>query len=270
MKKIISGSVFVILICIVVIYIYNFNKNILMSFNVHGILTNNTQIETMSQNYNQTISKFYKGFPNEGYYIECLNKVKDECIGFLKKKSFSNLQGKAIVIDFDDTVGFTSPHRRINGQNVFDPMFGEVIHYPGIIPMIELVKKARKLGYYIIVITARAPSMLYDTISNLNLFGINPDAIFTSCFWGQPSSFKAIMRNNMEKLTLEKLTQLNSEQLYSGSYGSNSIFNIKIVMTIGDQWHDVNGQKNVLGVKLPDPNNMNSYFWYNDDYKLIN
>ena len=265
-------KIFLILTCLLtsVSYLFLFSKDTLIYMPIRELLNIN-KIENMTEKYNgNDIKYFYKGFPKKGYYVQCLKNIKKELCTFLKKAEFSNLIGKAIVIDFDDTIGWTQPFNPNEGSKVIHKNYGQFIYYPPIKQIIDIVKLAHKLGYIVIVITARDPIMLKSTIANCELFGIFPDVVFTSCYWGQNQKFKSDMRKNIELLTLEDLKKLNSYELLSGNYNSNSFFNIKIIMSIGDKWTDVKGQNNVLGVKLPEPMDMNGYFYYNGECKLIN
>ena len=64
---------------------------------------------------------------------------------------------------------------------------------------------------------------------------------------------------------------MTSEDLYNFSpKGSFIPFGkLNLIMTIGDKITDIDGMSNVVGVKLPEPRDMNSYFIYNDEVKII-
>lgn len=206
--------------------------------------------------YEREMINFYKGSPKKGYYINYLKKIEKEASSFLKQRVFNNLIGKTVVMDIDDTLLWTGKSHR-NGL------------YEGISPMIRLAKLVKKLGYNLIIITARAPFMLEKSIENLNILGVYPDKVFTSLWYGQDQSFKAVMRKNLEKNTLQNVQMMSSEELFNDKNRYWSPYNMKVIMTIGDRWCDVIDQDDVLGVKLPEPLDMNGYLVYNNEVKIF-
>lgn len=226
--------------------------------------------------YNESlpdIERFFERSPNGGNYITHLKKVSNQAITFLRRNEFKMVPSKTIIFDIDDTLVYTdqiSENKTFPREN--HPEYGLVSHYPAIGPMVKLLKNAEKEGYFIVIITARPPEAHYNSLTNLKRLGIEPGALFTSLYWGQDPKFKAIMRNNIEHFTPSRLSTMSSEDIfrYNPKNSIKSIGSCKIIMTVGDKWHDVDGMNNVLGLKLPEPSDMNSYFWFNDDIRVIN
>jgi histidinol phosphatase-like enzyme len=167
-----------------------------------------------------------------------------------------NVENRTIVFDLDDTIIDTNLR---SDHHV--PMVGMVEFYDRIPEMVELVKRAKVMGYIIIIITARPPGTEYIAIENLKekIPEIIPliDKIYASPI---PLSgdierfkqFKAVLRNKLEQLDLKSVKQLNSWQLYTLELYKQfkQEDRINIVLTIGDQPHDIARMSN-YGILLP-------------------
>jgi hypothetical protein len=78
------------------------------------------------------------------------------------------------------------------------------------------------------------------------------------------------MRNNLEYVNYYQVKNMNSKELYNTKRKKiKHPLDLKLVMTIGDQWGDVNGMNNVLGLKLPETYDMNAYFMFNNEIRPI-
>lgn len=257
--------VMLLLLCI---WIFCFNKGIIYTYNIRSMDTFNKNIEKMQSN--PDIESFYKGSPLCGQYIKHLQGVCNEAYHFISHPLLKNLVAKTIVFDIDDTLVYTRPYN--NGLPRDSEIYegNEVVHYDALYPVVELCHRATRLGYYIVIITARPPDGYYNALSNLRRLGITPLALFTSLEWGQPNEFKAVMREKMEYIRPQQLSKMSSRELYE--YKPPKMKNplaVKVVLTIGDRITDVNGVRNTLGLKLPEEVDMNSYFIYNETVKLI-
>ena len=204
------------------------------------------------------IDNFYKGAPIKGIYIEYLKKIKDYCLSYLEKKA--NIENKALVVDFDDTLVWTSPHDPLSINIVDDKKFGKVFSFPILEPIVQIVKYAKKLGYYIFIITARPPSSYISTVYNCHIYNIPYDSIFTSSFYGEMPSFKYKLRDIIETHNPKELIGLNTFQLLTKK--NNLSEHTNIIMSIGDNWYDVINLKKGLGIKLPSPDDFNCYSYY--------
>ena len=150
-----------------------------------------------------------------------LDNIKKYC----NKLLLSNYQRetplpKAIIMDVDDTLVNTNiPYKLLNIK-------GNIIFvFPGIQQIIDIAKLAKKLGYNIIILTARPKQSFLSTKFNLDLLEIPADVIIMNNY-NHPPSFKYDVRKS---LTLK----------YS------------ILFTIGDQPTDVDGPDEIISIKLP-------------------
>ena len=207
------------------------------------------------------ISRFYKGTPKRGIYIKYLKKISKYCINFITKKENMKIPNRAIALDFDDTLVWTKPHSPIQLKFKSTSKYGTVFHFPELSPMTSLVKRAKKLGYYIFIITSRPPSAILSTIYNIEKYGVPYDGILTSSFYGEHPIFKSKLRRIIEKHHPDEIKGLNTFQLLSKK-NKKIKFPTKIVLSIGDNWYDIYDGITETGIKLPSPNDFNSYVYY--------
>lgn len=177
---------------------------------------------------------YYKGYPEKGMYVKDLKRVENFC----KKKILQNkrVKNRTIVFDFDDTLVYTRPYNPFEINVVEYTKNREPIFYlPPIEQMCNVARLAKKNGYVIIIITARPPTSEKATIANLNAYNIPYDLVYCDKYKGTNIKFKQQLREKLSK-------QCN------------------IIMTIGDQWWDVeNPGKECIGIKLPSPKEKNVF-----------
>lgn len=267
------GIIFLMILIVFIVYIFLFKKDFLVSKSVENKFGKMKCIETHTGylESNADVEEFYEGSPENSYYIEYLKRVSKDALKFLKRPELNSIVGKTIIVDIDDTLVYTRENQ-INPKKEYEnhPKYGKVIHYKPIKPIVNLIKKASKLGYTIIVITARPPQGYQNSLTNLHRIGIYPDALFTSLFWKQDPSFKAIMRNKIEHLKLKEIKKMSSSDLFNCKPKiKKNLLNLKIIMTIGDKWPDVTDMDNTLGLKLPEESDMNAYYWFNGETRII-
>lgn len=174
-------------------------------------------------------------------------------------RDHAGVPNRTVVFDFDDTL--------VNTRNSFPgevPIVGGVEFYKAIPEMMELMRRAKVMGYNIFIITARPPST--EFIVTLNLESIVPketidclDNIFASPF---PMSadiekfrnFKSVLRTNLEKIDMKSASVINSWQLYNLELEKEfpKKNRLNIVLTIGDQPPDIEKMSN-YGILLPRP-----------------
>lgn len=150
-----------------------------------------------------------------------LDKTKQYLTNLLIKN-----KGKydAIIVDVDDTLVYTHKngislvkYTKIRNQPVFI--------YPGIQPIVEVTQIAKRLGFRIIILTARPPESYLSTRFNLDILKVPYDEIIMNNL-KQDISFKWKIRKDLIK-------------------------RYKVLFTVGDQVADVNGPPGLLGIKLP-------------------
>jgi len=154
--------------------------------------------------------------------MSVFDKTKTFLIDLLIKKSTKpTCLPKAIIMDVDDTLVST-----INSKVKFITVNNNVVFlYPGIKPMIQVAHVAKKLGYKIIILTARPRESFLSTKFNLDILKVPYDEIHMNNL-SQNISFKYRVRQHLLK-------------------------HYDILFTIGDQVGDVNGPPGLLGIKLP-------------------
>lgn len=212
--------------------------------------------------HTNSIKEFYKGFPKKGYYVQCLNMVKRETEKILCDKVMLCIPNRTVIMDVDDTLLWTRPYDMIISERKLVKGFGYVFHYDGIPQMIRLAKKIKKMGYYLIILTSRDISMVYDTITNLNKLGVYPDKFFVS-----DSREKSVIMNSISNYNIDSLRFMGPKLNYLKK--SDYLNRLNIVAVIGDKWSDIKFREDILGVKLPDMFDMNSYFLFNKEVRII-
>lgn len=122
---------------------------------------------------------------------------------------------------------------KLNNPAVMFDIDDTLIDYNGnpIKPIIRLLNKCESLGYIILIITARMENTRQFTMNQLNSFGIYPDYLFLQQP-GDSNHFKSEIKDKLAK--------------------ESEIFTI---MSIGDNWIDVEGPSSGYYLKLP-----NHYF----------
>jgi len=182
-----------------------------------------------------------------------------------------DVPNKTIVFDLDDTL--------VNSRSSSPghvPFIGWVEFYDRIPEMVELLKRAKTMGYNIIIITARPPQTEFVALENLKekIPEIVPlvDTIYASPI---PLSgdiekfkqFKAILRRNLEQIDLKSAKLLTSWDLYNLELHKNfpKKDRLNIVLTIGDQPYDLSEMSN-FGVLLPRPERPNIAYLYQRRY----
>ena len=141
----------------------------------------------------------------------------------------------------------------------------------------------KKLGYYVILITARPTFDRERVLGNLELIGVDADAVFLYPFpiglkftrqeYLRLVKFKPLFRSNLEKLNIESVREITSDELYHLDSEKISEFSdlekadkLNIVMTIGDQEYDISETK-TYGILLPAKNriglNVVTYYFNN-------
>ena len=159
--------------------------------------------------------------------MSILDKTKKYLVDLLiKTHNYSYKLSPAIIMDVDDTLIYTTKNPdnvkivKINNNIVF--------LYPGIKQLVQVAQIAKKLGFKIIILTARPKESFLSTKFNLDLLKVPYDEIYMNNH-NQDISFKYKIRQQL----MEKYN---------------------VLFTIGDQVGDVNGPPGLLGIKLPSLN----------------
>lgn len=252
---------FLILLCLIV-YLY-------ILFILINLIKTNKEFMRKIENdkQNEHVIFFYKGSPYSGIYIDYLKKIKKYC---LQNLILNNYKFKTVVVDLDDTLLFTFPHKKKKEIYINNKKYGKVNILPVLKPMLELLKKIKKMGYYIYIITSRSFTSFASVKYHIEKYKIPYDAIFTSNYHGEHPIFKSKLREKMEKHIPKEIENLNTIEFLSKKPNKKHKDLIKIIMTIGDDWYDVVNGNDGIGIKLPCVNDFNCYvFNKNKIIKII-
>lgn len=154
--------------------------------------------------------------------MSIFDKTKTYLVDLLIRESNKHTSlPKAIIMDVDDTLVST-----INSKVKFVKINKSVVFlYPGVKPIVQVAQIAKKLGYKIIILTARPRESFLSTKFNLDILQVPYDEIH--------------MNNNNQDISFKYKVR---QQLLNRYY---------VLFTIGDQVGDVNGPPGLLGIKLP-------------------
>lgn len=211
-----------------------------------GNVSNVSNISNFEQNIiDSKTYKYYINWPDNGPYVNDLNKVYD-CVS---KYLFLNFQKESpskkeyvAIFDLDDTVFYSDPLGLHNIEKVARKT-GKLI-YPGIWQIIKLVNLCNNLGIKVIFITARPYATEESSKINLSNLGMKYYKMYHNKNFPD-SEFKIDLQKKISK-------------------------KYRVIFAIGDSWNDIRGLKKCLCIKLPKYDDIKTYFTYdNDKYYLL-
>ena len=187
------------------------------------------------------IVNYYRGWPQNGPYVDILNKIRNNL--FIYLQNFPKHKKWTVIFDIDDTLVYTNPIN-IHTENDYKVRNTEnLMIFKGIKQIIDVAKLCKELGFYIIIITARPYESEMSSIRNLEYLGIKYDELYHN--------------KNYPDLTFKvKLKQQLAKKH-------------NIILSVGDNWYDIQNLKNCLCIKLPDPSNPNAFFTYDNKRYFI-
>lgn len=184
------------------------------------------------------MSDYWNKWPSQGEYVQDLNWASSVAINYLRKvkKSGKKIVRPCVLFDVDETLVFGDPEEKVgvremelgdhNGQPVF------------ILPpnpqIVKIAIEAKKLGYTVIILTARPKTSKLATVTNLDMFRIPYDKVIMNEKDEDPE-FKIRVRRMIAK-------------------------NNSLLLTAGDQGCDVLLPGKAAALKLPDPDSKCAYF----------
>ena len=180
---------------------------------------------------------YYTGWPNYGNYFNTLNRLYTILYNYLI--NFPNTGKKyTVIFDIDDTLVYTD-HNNLSTDKRFPYNFipGYMI-FPPISQMVKIIKLCEKLKFKIIIITARPYASEKSSKKNLEILNINYDEMYHNKNYPD-INFKINLKR--------ELSTTNN-----------------IILSVGDQWPDIQGLTDCLCIKLPSYNDTNSYFTFNN------
>jgi len=155
---------------------------------------------------------------------------------YLKRLRTANKWSKDYLNDYLQIVYPKLPNDKSIGV-MFD-IDDTLVNYYGdpLKDIVEIYKHAKQQGYKIIIITARSSEYKNHTKQELKSLGIDYDFLYMRHPDHNYDTFKE-----------------EYKQLIKSKHG------IDIVLSLGDQWVDVNGKVSGLGIKLPSIQDENMY-----------
>ena len=181
------------------------------------------------------IFNYYNGWPLKGAYYEKLNMIYNILYNYLINFPKTGIK-YTVIFDIDDTLVYTDQAGLYPYYNPYNYLKGYMI-FPPITQIIRIIKLCKKLGFKVIILTARPYESEKSSIKNLELLDIKYDEIYHN--YTPDSNFKIDFK--------KKLSKTN-----------------KIILSIGDQWPDIQGLTDCLCIKLPDYSDINAYFTFNN------
>ena len=187
------------------------------------------------------IQNYWKGWPRTGSYVEDLEWACKVGINYLRKIAKKvPLNRSAVIFDVDETLIFGDPDEVIGvremelGDHKGQPVF----ILPPNPPIVRIANEARKLGFKIIILTARPGCSKIATLTNMDMFKMPYDFIIMNSKESDPE-FKISARRQL-----------------AGKFN--------IVLTVGDQPCDVLLPGTSAIMKLPCSDSNCTYFYPND------
>lgn len=184
------------------------------------------------------IKKFYEGYPKNSPYLKKLKQINTIVSNYLL--NFPIYKKFSVIFDIDDTLIYTDPADILNKN--LDKNINGRLTYPGIKEIIDILKLCNKLKLEIIIITARPYTTEEASIQNLKLLGIKYDKMYHNDNYPD-INFKIALKKKLSKKH-------------------------NFILSMGDQWPDLQGLKDCLCIKLPDPRDINTYVTF-DNKKII-
>mgnify|MGYP003705996245 CR=1 FL=1 len=183
------------------------------------------------------MNDFYIGWPYYGQYVEKLNQIENDLYNYLI--NFPILDKKySVIFDIDDTLLFTDQSKVLHNKKINNNLL------PKINQICKIVQLCKTLNFKIIILTARPLSSYIWSVNNLNYHKIPFDEIYHNNNWPD-INFKIQFK---KELSLKE----------------------NIILSVGDQFPDIQGLQDCLCIKLPSIQDKNAYFTFdNRNYNLI-
>lgn len=188
-------------------------------------------------NNESNLINYYKGWPNSGHYYNKLNEIKDLLYKYL---IYFPKTGKkyTVIFDIDDTLVYTDHQNLFPLKKFPNNWIPGYMLFPGIPQIVEIIRLCKKLGFKVIIITARPYQSESSSKKNLEILNISYDEMYHNKNYPD-INFKIGLK--------QKLSKTNN-----------------IILSVGDQWPDLQGLVGSLCIKLPSYQDPNAYFTYDN------
>ncbi len=178
--------------------------------------------------------QYYKGWPSSGEYYNKLNKVHFLLHNYLINFPQNKNKKYTVIFDIDDTLVYTDYFKLLP----YKKSPNNYMLFPPIPQMVQIIKLCKLLGFKIIIITARPTASEKHSIKNLQLLNIEYDEIYHN---------KNYPDLNFKIQLKQKLSLTNN-----------------IILSVGDQWPDIQGIYGNLCIKLPSISDKDAYFTFDN------
>jgi hypothetical protein len=189
--------------------------------------------------FKMTDTAYWSGWPSKGEYYKDMVWAYKVGAQYLNKIARNQTdKKKCVVFDIDDTLVFGDPDEAIGVREMELGTHGgqQIFILPRNEPIVKLADHAKKLGFTIVVLTARPKESRAASITNMNMLHIPYDALIMNEGDHDPC-FKINVRR---KIALK----------------------YDVALTVGDQVTDcICPGGNTASIKLPDPTSKFSYAW---------
>lgn len=180
---------------------------------------------------------YYKGWPYSGNYYNTMNHIYFVLFKYLFY--FPKTGRKyTVIFDIDDTLVYTDHNNVFPNKKFPNDIIPGYMIFPAIPQMVKIIKLCKKLGFKIIIITARPYESESSSKKNLEILGIEYDEMYHNKNYPD-LNFKIALKR--------KLSTKNN-----------------IILSVGDQWPDLQGLSGCLCIKLPSHQDQNAYFTYDN------
>ena len=174
------------------------------------------------------------------YFLKSFEKFQESNDSIPDKINIKNIYNEALIIGkkiLNNNLILSNNNNNIIKAVMFD-IDDTLINYSHepIIDIINLLNYSKELGYLIIIITARSDKYYYETLSELSKHNIFYDKIYLKKDTENFYDFKSKIK---ESLFLNNI--------------------IEIILSVGDNWIDVNGDYSGDFIKLPNTTDNNLY-----------
>jgi len=175
------------------------------------------------------IKDYHNGWPLYGNYKNKLNEIELLLYNYLVNFPLLNKR-LTVIFDIDDTLLYTDPADILYLK---DRTILQEIKQIG-----NILRLCRNLGFKIIILTARPTRSYSWSVNNLNYHNLPFDEIYHNLNYPD-INFKVSFK---QELSLKE----------------------NIILSVGDQWPDLQGLKDCLCIKLPSIQDINAYFTFNN------
>lgn len=189
------------------------------------------------------LKEYHKGWPHNGLYFNKLNEIYHLLYNYLINFPKTGLK-YTVIFDIDDTLVFTDNQKIFPNAKFPNNWIPGYMLFPEIPQMVEIIKLCKKLGFKVIILTARPYESERSSRKNMEILNIKYDEMYHNKNYPD-ISFKIQFKQKLSK-------------------------NNNIILSVGDQWPDIQGLDRCLCIKLPSYNDKNAYYTFNNKnyYKI--